>query len=243
MIKKHLPNSITLLNLLAGCVAVALAFKGELTMAALVILVCGLLDMLDGLTARLLHSQSNIGKQLDSLADLISFGFAPAAILYQYLTESISNNMETPLTAMLPFTAFVLTAFAALRLAKFNIDEQQQTSFKGLPTPANALFFASIPIALAHPPDSGNSYYDILLHITTNPFVLLLLIALFSFMMVSPLQMFSLKFKSLSFTENKTRYIFLSLAIILIALLGWKSLTPVIALYILISAVAAIQRK
>ena len=139
MIKKHIPNTITCLNLISGCIATYWAFMGDYEMALLFIVIGAVFDFFDGMVARLLHVSSPIGKELDSLADDITFGFAPSAIVYEYLR---------PETELLPFIVFIMAAFSALRLAKFNLDERQALGFIGLPTPANALFWGSLIVAL-----------------------------------------------------------------------------------------------
>ena len=134
-IKKHIPNTITCCNLISGCIATFWAFEGKCDMALLFIVIGAVFDFFDGMVARLLHVSSPIGKELDSLADDITFGFAPSAIVYEYLR---------PDTELLPFVVFIMAAFSALRLAKFNLDERQALGFIGLPTPANALFWGSL---------------------------------------------------------------------------------------------------
>jgi len=143
MIKKHIPNSITCLNLFSGCVAVFLAFKGNYEGAIIAILLAAVFDFFDGFAARLLKAYSPMGKELDSLADMVSFGVAPGAIVFSLLSE-------TNVCEWLPFLAFLIPVFSGLRLAKFNIDERQTTSFIGLPTPANAIFWAGLAFFLLH---------------------------------------------------------------------------------------------
>ena len=146
MIKKHIPNTITCLNLISGCIATYWAFQGDYRMALLFIIIGAVFDFFDGMVARLLHVSSPIGKELDSLADDITFGFAPSAIIFSYLNEfcAAANSTLCTLHSILPFVAFIMAAFSALRLAKFNLDERQALGFIGLPTPANALFWGSI---------------------------------------------------------------------------------------------------
>ena len=139
MFKKHIPNTITCLNLISGCIATYWAFQGDYRMALLFIVIGAVFDFFDGMVARLLHVSSPIGKELDSLADDITFGFAPSAIIFSYLSQfSILNSQ------LMPFMAFIMAAFSALRLAKFNLDERQALGFIGLPTPANALFWGAL---------------------------------------------------------------------------------------------------
>ena len=129
--KQHIPNTITCLNLISGCIATYISFQCEYDTALLFIVIGAVFDFFDGMTARLLHVSSPIGKELDSLADCITFGFAPSAIVFQYMSQFDARS---------PLFAFVMVAFSALRLAKFNLDERQALGFIGLPTPANALF-------------------------------------------------------------------------------------------------------
>ena len=141
--RRHIPNTITCCNLLSGCVAAMFAFEGMYPIAFAFIIAGAVFDFFDGLTARALKVSSPIGKELDSLADVITFGFAPGAMVYSWLDECVDSQLSSlgcQLTSILPFTAFLLVAFSALRLAKFNVDERQTSSFIGLPTPANALF-------------------------------------------------------------------------------------------------------
>ena len=139
MLKKHIPNTITCCNLISGCIATYFAFQGDYRTALLFIIIGAVFDFFDGMVARLLHVSSPIGKELDSLADDITFGFAPAAIIFSYLS-ALTANSQWPIA----FLAFIMAAFSALRLAKFNLDERQALGFIGLPTPANALFWGAL---------------------------------------------------------------------------------------------------
>lgn len=143
MVKKHIPNSITCLNLISGCIATYWAFQGDAQLALLFIVIGAVFDFFDGMVARLLHVSSPIGKELDSLADDITFGFAPSAIVFNFLVP-----LTTHLSPIIPYLAFIMAAFSALRLAKFNLDERQALGFIGLPTPANALFWGSLLVGL-----------------------------------------------------------------------------------------------
>ena len=139
-IKKHIPNTITCCNLVSGCIATSFAFGGNPEMALLWIIIGAVFDFFDGMSARLLHVSSPIGKELDSLADDVTFGVAPATIVFSQLFVMEYPGFLEPLRPWLPYAAFIIAAFSALRLAKFNLDERQTTSFIGVPTPANALF-------------------------------------------------------------------------------------------------------
>ena len=142
--KKHIPNTITCCNLISGCIATYWAFQGEFDMALTFIVIGAVFDFFDGMSARLLHVSSPIGKELDSLADDVTFGVAPSAIIFAELAIIDYPAYLEPLHPILPYLAFVMAAFSALRLAKFNLDERQSMGFIGLPTPANALFWGAL---------------------------------------------------------------------------------------------------
>ena len=218
-ITKHIPNTITSLNLFTGSVAVYFAFNGNFTMAFYAILLAGLFDFLDGMAARVLKAYSPMGKELDSLADVISFGLAPGVIVFSLFEQSAYPDW-------VKFAGFIIPLFSALRLAKFNIDENQTTSFIGLPTPANAIFWASMGYAF-----SG--------WLIENPWLVLLLTLLFSGLLVSKLPMFALKFKSLKWKENKMQYIFLGGCIALLIIFGLEAFAPIIVWYLVSSAIKA----
>lgn len=242
---KHIPNIITLGNLLCGSVASFLIIISDahILTAVLLIIAGAVLDFLDGFVARLLKAYSELGKQLDSLADLISFGFAPAAFMSLLVRQQLGYS-EILDFSQIPavhtfyiFFPFIITAFSALRLAKFNIDTRQTESFIGMPTPGNTLFIISIVlISLYGTVDWINSY---LLDLKT----LLIISALTSLLLVSPIPMFSLKFKNLAFKANKTRYIFLIAAIIFLALLHAYSLFAIMLLYVSISIGEMVFKK
>lgn len=198
-IKNHIPNSITSLNLLSGCVAVILSFYGDFKAALLAIIAAAIFDFFDGLSARTLKAYSPMGKELDSLADMISFGMAPAMILFNKLTIDAGNSNIIWLAAVL------LTAvFSALRLAKFNIDTRQSENFIGLATPANALLIASGIASL-------DLYPGINAVIMENHYILPLCSLLLSYLLVSEIPMFSFKFKSLRFKDNPIRFLFVAI--------------------------------
>lgn len=216
--KKHIPNTITCLNLFSGCLGVLMALKGDYMTTAYCVLASGIFDFFDGMVARLLHVKSNIGKELDSLADMVSFGFLPGAILYMLLSEVF---IEQPLFAYL---GFVVTVFSALRLAKFNLDERQTTDFIGLNTPMNTFYVLSLPFI-------AEKYPDIIL----NPFFLLISTALTSFLLVSEIRLFSMKLSSLAWSENKYKFIFVILAVVLFAIFQFVALPIILLSYILLS--------
>ena len=223
---KNLPNAVTCCNLLAGAAAVMMAAEGQFRYALLLIIAGAVFDFFDGLTARALKVQSPIGKELDSLADCITFGLAPSVMLMQTIRQQTeaSNYAWGWWSAV----ALLMAAFSALRLAKFNTDERQTSSFIGLATPANALFWASLIAAFPSLPSLAQWI----------PCAMIALMLLSCWLLVAELPFFSLKFKSLSWADNKVRYIFLIGAILLIvlaALLGhiWAAGAIVILWYII----------
>ena len=233
-----IPNIITLINLFLGCMAVSAAFLGQPTTAAGLIIICAILDFLDGTAARLLKAGSDMGKQLDSLADLISFGLAPAAIMYHYLSTSPHpTTMGAWLVSHIPYLAFLLTVCSAIRLARFNTDTRQTSTFIGLPTPANAMFFATIPLVIGYSGKQGQVYAT-LIDLTASIPKMSILILLFSWLLISPIRMFSLKFNSLGIKKNTTRYLFLLLTIMLFLFVGWESMPLIMLLYISTSIIA-----
>lgn len=227
MITKHIPNTITSLNLFSGSVGVVMAFQANYQIALACMLLAAVFDFCDGLAARALHAYSSIGKELDSLADVVSFGFLPATMVYQLLTVASDN-------AYLPFVAYIITVFSALRLAKFNVDERQTSSFIGLATPANAIFWAGL-VASYHP------YAEV------YPYAVIVLILLMSFLLVAEVPFFSLKFKNLKWKDNSIRFIFLIVSVVLLLVLRLDAFMWIILAYILMAfaawAMAAVKNK
>ncbi|MEI7675298.1 MAG: CDP-diacylglycerol--serine O-phosphatidyltransferase [Bacteroidales bacterium] len=230
-IKKHIPNAITCLNLLSGCVAAIFAFQGDLIVAAWLVYLASLFDFLDGFAARGLKAYSAIGKELDSLADMVSFGFVPALVVYQLIEQSLS--VDFPFANYLSFTAFFLAVFSALRLAIFNLDDRQTSSFIGLPTPANGLFWVSIAAWL--------QFKDLLSLL--HPGVLLVLVLFFSYLLVSSLPMYSLKIKSLSLKANSLPLILVISSILMVIAFGFLGVSLAIAFYIVSSFVVKIYNR
>ena len=224
--KKHIPNTITCLNLISGCVATYFAFLSDYRMALLFIVIGAVFDFFDGMSARLLHVSSPIGKELDSLADDITFGFAPSAIVFSFLSSYHVHLL------FVPFLAFVMAAFSALRLAKFNLDERQALGFIGLPTPANALFWGSLIVSAGDWLQfSPYLYYGVVCGIFIS-----------SYLLVSEIPMFALKFKTWGWKGNEVKYIFLltCIPLLLLPLLLFGSivgLAAIIAWYVVLSAV------
>lgn len=223
-IKRHIPNCITLLNLFCGCMAAVMAFQGSYSQAFLFMLGSLVFDFLDGFAARLLKSYSDMGKELDSLADMVSFGFVPAVLVW-----SMGGDWR--------LVAFLIALFAALRLAKFNIDPRQHEVFYGLATPACALFFGSIAFVMETYPDS------FVATVMMNEAVRLVLVVLFSYLMVCDLPMFSLKFKSWGFKNNALVYSFLLLSLLSIVIFGVMAVPFIILAYVVLSVVLKMAGK
>ena len=214
---RHLPNVLTCLNLLSGCVGIIFVWDGPSTGAAWFVCLACVFDFLDGFAARALKVGSPIGKELDSIADMVSFGVLPALTMFRMM-DTISSS------SLLPYFAFSLAVFSALRLAKFNVDERQKDSFIGLPTPANALFITSL-VFLQSPWDVVISQDIFLVAITAG----------FSFLLVAPLELFALKFSTYTWADNKVRFIFIGISVILLGIWQMAALPFVILLYIAVS--------
>jgi len=233
-----LPSFFTCLALISGCISIVItSSRGDLNLAGYFILVSAVLDFIDGMVARLLHSISEFGKQLDSLADVISFGVAPAMILYRLIMLSyVGSSPASDFDMMHPlpgqygvmYCAFLVAAFSALRLAKFNLDQLQVKNFRGLPTPANALFIVALGFIAELSPFP-------LQEIIFNRIFLLGTIVVSCFLLVSNIPMFSLKFSSFGLKENSLRYVFILISALLLILFRLPGMAPVIVLYILLS--------
>ncbi len=216
-----IPNMITLLNLLCGCLAAMYAFQGDLQIAFLLVAAAAVFDFLDGFAARLLRQYSEIGKQLDSLADVVSFGVAPSAVLLSMFQTSGG-------TGSLGWAVFLLAGFSALRLARFNIDETQTDEFRGMPTPACALLVTSCGYLYA------SGLYAI------QPWMTLAATAVLCFLLVCPLRMFSLKFHSWGLRENALRYGFAAASLSTLILLGITAVPFIFIGYVVVSAMRAL---
>lgn len=225
--KKHIPNLFTLLNLFSGCMGVVFAFTSDLRLVSLMIFISLILDYLDGFMARLLDAKSPVGKELDSLADVVSFGLLPGIIVYRLLHAGELSHLA--------FIGFLMTLMSAYRLANFNIDTRQSESFIGLPTPANALFWSAFPLILFG--NVSGVLESSIAGFIQQPYALLGMTLLFSYLLVAELPLFSLKFKNLSWEENKARHIFLFSCLLLILFLSYYALPFIILLYLLISVV------
>lgn len=229
-IVKNIPNSITCLNLLSGCFACIFAFQGQYDWVALCIGLSALFDFLDGMAARLLHAYSPLGKELDSLADLISFGLAPGLMVMHLMAYNSTFHGMAEYQSWWALSALLIPVFSALRLAKFNIDTRQTTSFIGLPVPANALFWIGICQAVLRMESPVCGY------------AIVALVIIFSLLLVSEIPMFSLKFKNLKWKENYLRYLIIVVAAICLISLGLAGLAATIGLYIVLSLLTARKR-
>lgn len=216
--KKYIPNTITSLNLFSGCIGTVLVLNQEYLLAFYCVLASGIFDFFDGMSARALHVKSLIGKELDSLADVISFGFLPGAIIFTMLRDTTEHPY-------LPYLGFIITVFSALRLAKFNIDTRQTTDFIGVNTPMNTFFIVSLPfIALDYPA-------------LKNTWLLLGITIVCSLLLVSEIKLFSMKLNSLSWSANKYKYLFLIVSVCLIIALKFIALPIILVLYIIFSKI------
>lgn len=226
---RHIPNFITCLNAFSGCLACSFAIEGEYVYAACFIALAAIFDFFDGFAARLLKAYSPMGKELDSLSDAISFGMAPALMVFHYMQAGSSCVFSESLNRLMAYAAFLLVVFSVLRLAKFNIDERQTTSFIGLAVPANALFWA---FGLAY------SFDWLGIGPSVDTLYILVGLLLFSFLLVSNIPMFSLKFKHYRWRGNGVRYVFLVACILLLSAFGLSGISACILWYILLSLIS-----
>ena len=259
----NIPNLITACNMLCGVFAIILAFAGRIDIAPYFIFLAAVLDFFDGFVARMLKQQGELGKQLDSLADIISFGLAPGLIMFMLIlfqqhginplfesTAQLNLFVDSNLYALinlqwdnkLPFLALIIPFFSLFRLAKFNIDTRQSESFIGLPTPANTIFFMAFPLLLSQYGGTSGWEHDLIMWLI-QPIVLIPIIVVMSLLLVSELPLFALKFKHFKWKGNATRYIFLiSCGILISTLLIW-SISIIVLLYLLLSFIQHILRK
>lgn len=238
---KHIPNIITSLNLLCGCVAILFAVSGDLVTASLFVFFGIFFDFFDGLSARLLKAQSDVGLEFDSLADMVTSGVAPAIVMVQLLNETLmgssidlaatfsSERWNSGFSNYLPFIGLLIAIASAYRLAKFNLDTRQTTSFIGLPTPASTLLILSLPLILHF------QYSEWVEDIILNKWTLIILTVVVSILLNSEIRLFALKFKSWDFRRNAIRYVFLILCIVLLMLLKFMAIPLIILLYIMLS--------
>ncbi|MEO6882570.1 MAG: CDP-diacylglycerol--serine O-phosphatidyltransferase [Bacteroidia bacterium] len=226
---KHIPNFVTSLNLFCGCLAIVFSFSGYLEWAAAMIGLAAIFDFLDGLLARVLNVHSEIGKQLDSLADMVTFGVTPGVILFELFNRALLGNYP-----LLPFFAFVITVFSAIRLAKFNLDTRQTNSFIGVPTPANAILVASFPLIMQYQAHwAGIMWTNIFL----NVFFLIIFTALMSYLLIAEIPLFALKFKDFSFKNNSLRFVFLGISLLLLIICRFVGIPIILFLYLIFSLI------
>lgn len=225
-IKKSIPNFITCCSLVSGCIACVMALRGDLPLATLWIVIASVFDFCDGFAARALKAYSAMGKELDSLGDMVSFGVAPGMMVYWVLEQACKSAPLGTAGAYIPYLAFVIPVFSGLRLAKFNIDTRQATSFIGMPVPAHALLWSSLCYSLVSMAEASPYVFII---------VTVILSILTSLLLVSEIPMFSLKIKSLQWKGNECRYVLVVCAVIFIALFGVLGIAGTIFLYILLS--------
>ena len=233
IIVRNIPNSITCCNLISGCIATYNAFLGDIRMALLWIIVGAVFDFFDGMSARLLKVSSPIGKELDSLADDITFGFAPSAIIFYELSIMEYPSELLMLKPYLPYFAFVMAAYSALRLAKFNLDERQSLGFIGLPTPANALFWGALFVGAQNFMESTAYMLP----------VVLLMICVSCWLLIAEVPMFALKFKQWGWKGNEVKYIFLISCLPLLMIFGITAFSLIIAWYVVLSVVVNLRNK
>lgn len=231
-IKKHIPNAITCCNLLSGCISCVMAMEGNFVLALTFIVLGAVFDFFDGMVARMLKVSSPLGVQIDSLADDITFGFAPSFMVFTYMQGLTLPEYLEPVAGIIPFASFLISAFSALRLAKFNIDKRQTTTFIGLPTPANALFWASLVVG----------YGKFINELNYGWLLMLGLIVLSCYLLVAEIPMFSMKIKYFAWRANKIRYSFLIVSAPML-LLGVGAAVPIISLYVAISVVKSLAKK
>jgi CDP-diacylglycerol---serine O-phosphatidyltransferase len=267
---KHIPNAITCGNLFCGCLAIVCAFNGNLIGSAYLVGLAAILDFFDGFAARMLKVSGEIGKQLDSLADMVTFGVVPGVIMFQLIKMSIFNfalsgdsaiNTENKVgmlsvAPVLPYVAFIITIFSCIRLAKFNTDTRQSESFIGVPTPANSILICSIPLILyyhydftflgsMHSPDMMNNFSEndaFIVQLLINPYFLIVLTFLMSFLLIAELPLFALKFKNFKWRGNRIRYSFLITSLILLILFHFIAIPFIIFLYIVMSIVSRTKK-
>ena len=227
-LKKHIPNLITLLNLLCGCIALVFAGEANFEMAFFFVCLGIFFDFFDGFFARLFHVSSPLGLQLDSLADMVTSGVVPGFVLFKMLSNSVNSD---PSLMYLPYLGFIITLGSCYRLANFNIDTRQTDSFIGLPTPANALFILSLPLILK------NSDSLLVLELLINPWVLLFVAVLSAYILNAEIPLFALKIKKFNFKDNALQLFFLLISILLLAYLQFAGVALTIAFYVLLSII------
>lgn len=227
-LKKHIPNLITLLNLLCGCIALVFAGEANFEMAFFFVCLGIFFDFFDGFFARLFNVWSPLGLQLDSLADMVTSGVVPGFVLFKMLSNSVNSD---PSLIYLPYLGFIVTLGSCYRLANFNIDTRQTDSFIGLPTPANALFILSLPLILK------NSDSLLVLELLINPWVLLFISVLSAFILNAEIPLFALKIKKFNLKDNALQLFFLLISILLLVYLQFAGVALIIVFYVLLSII------
>ncbi|MFD2101093.1 CDP-alcohol phosphatidyltransferase family protein [Flagellimonas iocasae] len=233
--KSYIPNLLTLMNVLSGCIATVFAVLNHLELAALFVFIGIFFDFFDGLAARVLDVKSEVGLQLDSLADVITSGLVPGIVMFQLLNMAERGGWNLGFfghddeMTVLPFVGFLITLASAYRLAKFNVDEDQVSSFKGLPTPANALLILSLPLILLY--HNNETLSSIIL----NQWFLLGLTVVSAYLLNSSITLFALKFKNWSFKDNGVKYLFLIGSLVMLLTLKFLAIPLIIVFYILAS--------
>ena len=232
-LKRNFPNALTCGNLLCGCVATVFALRGDYGVAMTAVVAGAVFDFFDGFAARLFGVSSPLGKELDSLADDVTFGVAPAAIVFSLLSNATMPFGGNTFRMLIPYVAFLMAAFSALRLAKFNLDTRQSHSFIGMPTPANTLFWSALAVGYGE-------------ELSTWPYAVPALVAgiiLSCYLMIAEIPMFALKFTSFGWSANRLRYSFLLVSIALLAILGLPGFSAVVVLYVLLSVLVSRRHK
>lgn len=231
-IKKHIPNTITLLNLFCGCIALIFVSNDKFEMAFLFVSLGIFLDFFDGFFARLFKVCGPLGLQLDSLADMVTSGVVPAYVMYK-LMQSSSVAMGEGYMQLFPYLGFIIALGSCMRLAKFNIDTRQTDSFIGLPTPANALFILSLPLVKEH--YSGESL--MVLELMTDQWILLLITLFSAYILNAEIPLFSLKIKKFNLKDNSLQFAFLLSSLLLLLFLDYLAIPFVIIFYVLLSVI------
>lgn len=236
-IRRNIPNAITCGNLLCGCLAIVKTFEDDLVWAAYLVGIAAVLDFFDGFAARMLRVTSPIGKDLDSLADMVTFGVVPGVMMFKLLCISTPFTANAQSWHYLPYFGFMISVFSGIRLAKFNNDTRQTESFIGVNTPANSILICSLPLII------GGDYESPAAGFILRTYPLMALTLVMSLLLVSELPLFSLKFKFFGWQGNRMRYTFLALSVIILAFLKFVGIPLVIVLYILLSIINNIAVK
>ena len=241
-IKKNIPNAITCMNLLCGCIGIIFALRGEgnILYSSALIGLAAIFDFFDGFAARLLKVHSEIGKQLDSLADMVSFGVLPGIIMYQLIAEAFKERHQDSMH--LQYIGLIIIVFSAIRLAKFNIDTRQSESFIGVPTPANSILIASFPFIIVTE-FFGSHHFVLIENTLLNPYFLIGVTLLMSYLLVAEIPLFALKFKNFGWTDNKIRYSFLGISVVLLVAFQFVAIPFVIILYVVLSLLQNLSKK